>query len=315
MSLITRCPACQTSFKVVPDQLRISDGWVRCGQCQQIFDANAALVDEAHQALSSQNQTPQNPDGLVAKAVQVAQASSVPEPALTQVPVEPRVDLSLAFGAVDPPPHLLPHPTPAVTPATAALAQPAASLSVETPHEALVKAAVQDVSFMRSMPEKSSWQRASVRVVLCLAALGLAVALGVQVALQEKDRLAALFPQAKPALNWLCGQLNCSVGNLRQIESVVIDSSSFNKIRTDMYRLALAVRNTSALDIAMPALELTLTDSQDQAVVRRVLLANEFSSSSTLAAASDWTGAIAINVHSNGAAERFSGYRVLAFYP
>ena len=26
-------------FKVVPDQLRISEGWVRCGQCAEIFDA------------------------------------------------------------------------------------------------------------------------------------------------------------------------------------------------------------------------------------------------------------------------------------
>jgi predicted Zn finger-like uncharacterized protein len=35
MSLITRCPACGTMFKVVPDQLRISEGWVRCGQCSR----------------------------------------------------------------------------------------------------------------------------------------------------------------------------------------------------------------------------------------------------------------------------------------
>jgi len=43
MSLITRCPACETLFKVVPDQLRISQGWVRCGQCGEIFDASADL--------------------------------------------------------------------------------------------------------------------------------------------------------------------------------------------------------------------------------------------------------------------------------
>lgn len=43
MSLITQCPACTTLFKVVPDQLRISDGWVRCGQCDEVFDANAHL--------------------------------------------------------------------------------------------------------------------------------------------------------------------------------------------------------------------------------------------------------------------------------
>src|SRR5438045_1501637 len=46
MSLITRCPACGTMFKVVADQLRISEGWVRCGHCAEIFDATANLQDE-----------------------------------------------------------------------------------------------------------------------------------------------------------------------------------------------------------------------------------------------------------------------------
>jgi len=44
MSQITRCPSCQTHFKVVADQLRISQGWVRCGQCQEVFDASDALL-------------------------------------------------------------------------------------------------------------------------------------------------------------------------------------------------------------------------------------------------------------------------------
>ena len=98
-------------------------------------------------------------------------------------------------------------------------------------------------------------------------------------------------------------------------QNVDFDSSSFNKVRADVYRLALGVRNTSALDIAMPALELTLTDSQDQALLRRVFLASEFANSGTLGAASEWTGAIAISVRTGDVAERFTGYRVLAFYP
>jgi predicted Zn finger-like uncharacterized protein len=43
--LITRCPACGTRFRVVPDQLRISQGWVRCGQCAEVFDAAQHLGD------------------------------------------------------------------------------------------------------------------------------------------------------------------------------------------------------------------------------------------------------------------------------
>ena len=47
MSQITRCPQCQTRFKVVDDQLRISDGWVRCGKCKSVFDALNHLVQRS----------------------------------------------------------------------------------------------------------------------------------------------------------------------------------------------------------------------------------------------------------------------------
>ena len=43
MSQVTRCPSCGTRFKVVADQLRISQGWVRCGMCQGVFDASQDL--------------------------------------------------------------------------------------------------------------------------------------------------------------------------------------------------------------------------------------------------------------------------------
>ncbi|MCL1886401.1 MAG: DUF3426 domain-containing protein [Betaproteobacteria bacterium] len=38
MILITKCPHCQTSFRVTEDQLKLYDGAVRCGVCQQIFN-------------------------------------------------------------------------------------------------------------------------------------------------------------------------------------------------------------------------------------------------------------------------------------
>lgn len=50
MSWITRCPACSTTYKVVPDQLKIAQGWLRCGQCQQAFDSTGLVVNwpDAH---------------------------------------------------------------------------------------------------------------------------------------------------------------------------------------------------------------------------------------------------------------------------
>ncbi len=191
----------------------------------------------------------------------------------------------------------------------------APALTRQSPQEQLAETARPDASFMRSMPVPASWQRTVWRIFLGLFALVLLAALGLQAAVHERERIAAMFPQLKPALVWICQQAKCSLSGLKQIESVVIDSSSFNKVRGDAYRLNLVLRNVSALEVAMPALELTLTDSQDQPVMRRVLLAGEFSSNGVIGAAADWSGAVSVAVRANGAAERFSGYRVLAFYP
>ena len=50
MSLATRCTACGTIFRVVQDQLKVSEGWVRCGRCQQVFNALQCLFDLEREA-------------------------------------------------------------------------------------------------------------------------------------------------------------------------------------------------------------------------------------------------------------------------
>ena len=43
MATTAQCPSCSTRFRVVPDQLKISKGWVRCGKCSEVFDARFSL--------------------------------------------------------------------------------------------------------------------------------------------------------------------------------------------------------------------------------------------------------------------------------
>lgn len=42
----TRCPECQTTFRITPEQLKARAGKVRCGQCQAVFNALDHLLDE-----------------------------------------------------------------------------------------------------------------------------------------------------------------------------------------------------------------------------------------------------------------------------
>ena len=162
----------------------------------------------------------------------------------------------------------------------------------------------------------SVWQRTSVRILLSLVALVLLGALLLQVVVHERDRIAATEPATREALVALCEWVDCKIQPLRQIESVVIDSSSFTKVRADVYRLHFTLKSTAAIGLAMPALELTLTDLQDQPVVRRVLLASELAAGKDiLDAGAELSTAIPISVKQGSGTERISGYRLLAFYP
>lgn len=53
MSMVASCPACTTTFRITPEQLKKREGKVRCGQCSGVFDAFkslATLPDEAASA-------------------------------------------------------------------------------------------------------------------------------------------------------------------------------------------------------------------------------------------------------------------------
>src|SRR5690606_5597537 len=88
MSMITSCPACGTMFRVVPDQLRISEGWVRCGHCTEVFDASANLSDEsilfepplAQQAARPADLQPTVPQELETQPAPLPLRREAPEP-------------------------------------------------------------------------------------------------------------------------------------------------------------------------------------------------------------------------------------------
>ncbi|MDO9313713.1 MAG: DUF3426 domain-containing protein [Burkholderiaceae bacterium] len=70
MNLATRCTACGTIFRVVQDQLKVSDGWVRCGRCQAVFNAQKNLFD-----LEREAPPPWQPDAQSPEADRTADAS------------------------------------------------------------------------------------------------------------------------------------------------------------------------------------------------------------------------------------------------
>lgn len=340
MSLITQCPACSTLFKVVPDQLRVSQGWVRCGQCDEVFDANAHmrnLTAETEQQPESQPQAFAQPQPELDPDAQqnpVAEAESAPisdplEEQPSEVPKsespappaeydwgsvlqsnpqhhEQSADVSVDAFLEKSPQELIDPPLP--VPATKEFGLEAFSAE---PAPDYLKSA----SFMAVKPAARS-QSMGARIAWLTLLLLLVAGLAVQVVLHERDRLAATHPVLKPALLALCEVAACKVAPFKQIDAIVIDSSTFSRVQQDVYKLSVTLKNNAMLEVAKPALELTLTDTQDQAVLRRVIAPAELGDKVvSLAAGEDvsWTIPIAVKVPEGAA--RVAGYRVLAFYP
>ncbi|WP_321816200.1 MULTISPECIES: DUF3426 domain-containing protein [unclassified Paraburkholderia] len=110
MLLATRCPFCETVFRIQPAQLAVRRGLVRCGHCQEAFDASGSLYD-----------MPENGDFALATPVaadiaasltsqHAAQAAAaqhavneapvdVPAEVQTEVPVDVRTESSVETAA------------------------------------------------------------------------------------------------------------------------------------------------------------------------------------------------------------------------
>ncbi len=333
MSLITRCPACGTMFKVVPDQLKISEGWVRCGHCTEIFDASANLQADDVSSLGSSaikvDSQPQAAGDVFSETESFASSliTEFGEAVPSQAPDSADLDAqakALAEDPLDQPfalrrediaqPEDLHVVAPPLTPA-ASTSKSKLDAQREPQPELEPEPEVHDLNFVRQARRKAFWSQPMVRAIMLLALVALGLLLLAQFAVQERDRLAAADPALRPLLSKLCEPLNCSVRAPRQIDAISIDSSSFSKLRGDAYRLNLTLKNQAAMEVAMPALELTLTDGQDQALMRRVLMPAELGSNAgVIAATSEWSGSLALGV-ANGNGGRIAGYRLLAFYP
>lgn len=200
----------------------------------------------------------------------------------------------------------------AEAPAQAMAAAPARRAEDEV--DAFGPDVLKGLQFLRRARREAFWRRPWVRAGLGLAVVLLSGLLLLQWVVHERARLSAAEPALRPALQALCDMAGCELTPLRRIEAFVIESSAFNKTHGEGFQLALAIRNTGALPLGMPAAELSLTDSQDQAVLRRVFLPTELGAPPTLGPGAEWNATLPVRV-AGAAALRIAGYRVLVFYP
>lgn len=327
MSLATRCTECGTVFRVVQDQLKVSEGWVRCGRCSAVFNGLENLCElDADGVPREPARAPAPVAAPAAAAADTATTFDIDVGAADEERWAPTAAPS-SFDHRDSPGHDSVLPDPAFAP-TAAPSQaplddgPAAIVTFSA--ESVADAAAAPAApappappavlprFLKEAERAAFWRQPKVRGMLAGLALALGATLALQAALAWRDVLAARVPAAAPALATLCQWFGCSVGAMRRIGQYSVDSSGLTRIEgSALYRLSVLLHNRADTPLMTPALDLTLTDSQGHLVSRRVLRGDELGLPPTLQPGQELPLQATLSVGER----RITGYTVELFYP
>ncbi len=303
MTLATRCPNCTTVFRVVQDQLRVSEGWVRCGRCSNVFNAAQHLVDpatgdarrapiEVHSGMAPPVPAPA-PPARPARAAPALPGSEVKPPAQAG-------DATASAADALPDPRAVPEPA-------------AAGQTEALRIDAAPAAGGLRPSFVRRAERAERWRSPPVRALLLVAVLLAAALLAGQALHLHRDRAVAHWPGLRPLLESACAALGCRIEHARAIEALSVESSGLVRVnKSELYRLAVSLRNQQEFAVALPAIDLSLTDTQGRLIARRVVRPAELGvTAATLGALAELQMQGTIQV----SAAPVAGYTIELFYP
>lgn len=325
-SLAARCTACGTVFRVVQDQLRVAGGLVRCGRCGEVFNAAESLIDLDTATATSlaalpnalPNATTTARSNATTTAPPAAEASDGPAPGTA---FELHLEEFSPLAAAEAPDSAAATPSlPAGRTATPPLdfsavePLPEAEAEAEAAHPPDPRAEADDMpSFVRSADRAQRWRQPRVRAALLAGAVLAAVALAAQAAHTYRDQLAARLPAARPALEAACSVLACRIEAARAIDKLAVESSGLVRVeKSSVYKLQVTLRNRSDIPLALPAMDLTLSDGAGRTVARRVLrMADLGVNMTTLPAGRE----LALQATLQAATDPVVGYTIELFYP
>lgn len=321
--MLTRCPHCHTTFRVTSEQLKVRQGRVRCGACSQVFDALDSLADEVSLIVTPAADHPV-PETIAEDEAPLAMEPAEEPAALPERPEPPEpAEPVEAMPAEDS--NTVPAPLPGAAPEPESDPEPEPEPESEPESrppqdgETLAEAPSAAVPAAEALPE--AWEGVAEAppprrwpwAIGLFALLVLAVA---QLAYIYRVELAVLVPELRPALVAACEMAGCSVPWPRRPELVGIESSDLEPAGGDRLLLTATLKNRAPFVQEYPHLELTLTDTQDDALLRKVLPpADWLPAGQTAGAGFAARGELAVKLLLEAKDVPAVGYRLYLFYP
>jgi predicted Zn finger-like uncharacterized protein len=278
----TRCPGCNTIFRVTPPQLALRDGQVRCGHCHTVFNGAASLVSLAPQPRPRRTEPEYDDPALGPPTVTLRDAQALgpaPEPEFEER-VEPAIVAPIR-------------------------------------RDSAVDDAENDYASRFSWQEKRERRRVP-SWIFGMSVPVLVLLFAAQALFHFRDAIAAHWPKTKPMLIKLCAAAGCQVRALQDVAALSIEASDLqaDPAHKGLLILSATIRNRAPYPLAYPYIELTLSDAQDQPVVRRAFAPGEY-----ISGAADPEIGIAGNMELpvklfiDASATTQAGYQVYLFYP
>ncbi len=254
-------------------------------------EATAAVTSPPDPPAAARVEAPKAPEAPEAPAVPpevpaatVAADAGAPAQRVTEAPEappapEPTEPTESEFAPTEVPASMFP-PTGFVDYAAESAVDPPAFIATA---EAIAPEAAPDAhqpqptaaempAFVVRAERAARWRHPRVRRVLVACVCGAAAGLAWQSLSSHHDWVAARWPVLRPLVARVCLLSTCEIEPPRHIEGLAVDSSALTKTATSgQYALAVTLRNRAAMDVRVPALDLTLTDATGQVTVRRVL--------------------------------------------
>jgi predicted Zn finger-like uncharacterized protein len=261
MTLATRCPWCETVFRLSKDQAAVRAGMVRCGICGHTFNAldylvrGADLGGHAERIMASRSAAAARPP---ARGAPASAPGPAPSAAARITPSMPRDDELIEVTRIEGERRPEPADLDDAPIGDRRLAEP---------------------SFLRQARdgERAPMSRgaAFAWLLLNLVALLLLIA---QTGYFWRGPIFAAFPDLSTLVAQSCAALGCQLDPPADIDLITIESSALEPAagRANVVTFSTLLRNHSPVSERYPAIELTLTDAEDHPTVRRVLMPRDY---------------------------------------
>lgn len=250
MSYITSCPKCDTHFLLNKELIKAHRGKVQCGSCGHVFNAKNRLTEV--------------PDDITSADEYQA---SLENDTFKENEAETN-ETTLLEEAISETDNYIGEFSSTIDPSAEPKAAPKSTVEIVAPP------ILDDFTSNRGPHNKTSKHIALLSILSVL----LIVAAALQTIYFMRVKIAAEYPQYKPLLVNACAQLNCTIDLPKNLDLITIGDSDMQEddIYLSVINFSSSLKNNANYPQAYPNIELTLTNANDKAVIRKLIRPKEY---------------------------------------